>query len=187
MRLKLVPGKARDVKYELSGQTDRVLAVRAVNGSGEYLESGGSSASGRLIGRGKSVTKSFKGQPKAAEIIIASEEVEKDYPFELRSLDMVSNTPSYSKSPALPPMDRKEFAAKFASTEYDTPCEEGKPEQNAGPFLICSLQLSQDFRFGSSDGTSLHPHPAKRNHFSTRKRRRLRRDRSSPLLAPHGG
>ena len=26
-----------------------------------------------------------------------------------------------------------------------------------------------------------------RNHFSTRKRRRLRRDRSSPLLAPHGG
>ena len=25
-------------------------------------------------------------------------------------------------------------------------------------------------RFGSSDGTSLHPHPAKRNHFFTRKR-----------------
>ena len=33
-----------------------------------------------------------------------------------------------------------------------------------------SHELKQDFRFGSSDGTSLHPHPAKRNHFFTRKR-----------------
>ena len=34
---------------------------------------------------------------------------------------------------------------------------------------MCHTQLpSQDFRFSCSDGTSLHPHPAKRNHFSTR-------------------
>ena len=45
----------------------------------------------------------------------------------------------------------------------------------------------QDFRFGCSDGTRLHPHPAKHNHFSTRKRRRLRRDRSSPLSCPSWG
>ena len=49
------------------------------------------------------------------------------------------------------------------------------------------LGVSEDFRFGSFDGTSLHPHPAKHNHFSTRKRRRLRRDRSSPLLCPSWG
>ena len=52
---------------------------------------------------------------------------------------------------------------------------------------VLAQRFDQDFRFGSSDGTRLHPHPAKRNHFSTRKRRRLRRNRSSPLLAPHGG
>ena len=48
--------------------------------------------------------------------------------------------------------------------------------------IVPETVFNQDFRFGSSDGTSLHPHPAKRNHFSTRKRRWLRRDRSSPLL-----
>ena len=67
-----------------------------------------------------------------------------------------------------------------AATEY-------RNYLNAQPLGPAAKELSQDFRFGSSDGTSLHPHPAKRNHFSTRKRRRLRRDRSSPLLAPHGG
>ena len=54
-------------------------------------------------------------------------------------------------------------------------------------YSFSAALLYQDFRFGSSDGTSLHPHPAKRNHFSTRKRRRLRRNRSSPLLAPSWG
>ena len=141
VRLKLVPGGAGDVKYELSGQADRVLAVRALNGKGEYLQSAGSPASPRLLGRGKSVTKRFKGQPKAAEIIIAVEEAERDYPFTLQSLDMAASHTILSESPAVPPMDRAQFAAKFASSTYDAPCEENKPEAKAGPFVVCTLQF----------------------------------------------
>ena len=77
----------------------------------------------------------------AAEVIIALEEADKDYPFELRSLDMASNHTIFSESPAVPPMDRAQFAAKFASSAYDAPCEENKPEAKAGPFVVCSLQF----------------------------------------------
>ena len=40
-------------------------------------------------------------------------------------------------------------------------------DQRRPTYIQFSEELNQDFRFGSSDGTSLHPHPAKRNHFST--------------------
>ena len=43
-----------------------------------------------------------------------------------------------------------------------------KPKKARGRSGAGRGRLDQDFRFGSSDGTSLRPHPAKRNHFSTR-------------------
>ena len=51
-------------------------------------------------------------------------------------------------------------------------------------FLIAWSIYIEDFRFGSSDSASLHFHPAKHNRFSTGKRPRPRRNRSSAPSCP---
>ena len=71
--------------------------------------------------------------------------------------------PPHVPGPPLPdPRPSPPPGAPYTSGRYVTLILHGVPRPRSG--------LSQDFRFGSSDGTSLHPHPAKRNHFFTRKR-----------------
>ncbi len=62
------------------------------------------------------------------------------------------------------------WSAREDNPPYGCIRDENRPDSSE---IIENLQdparsVTQDFRFSCSDGTSLHPHPAKRNHFSTR-------------------
>ncbi len=83
LRIKLTESEPGAVKYEISGSSDRVLAVRGLNAAGQYLRSAGSYASNRMLGAGKTVSKSFAGTPAAVEFVIAAEEAVQRYPFEI--------------------------------------------------------------------------------------------------------
>ena len=143
VRVKFAAGAPTELKYDISGETGRVLKIRALNGSGEHLQGAGSSGSSRLVGQGRSVTQRYRGAPQAAELIIAREEAEKDYPFSFASVKMQGNSPSPAEEPVVTPVSRQDFAARFSSVNFETTCEEGEPEGRAGPFVICAGRVSR--------------------------------------------
>ena len=86
VRVSFAESEPNEIKYEISGQADRVLAVRALNRDGAYLAPAGSYASGRLLGPGRTVARSFQGTPVAFEVALASGETVVRYPFRLEAL-----------------------------------------------------------------------------------------------------
>ena len=85
------------------------------------------------------MTQRYRGKPQAAELIIARDEAEKDYPFTFDSLEMQGNSPAHEKRPLVTPISSREFTARFSSTDYESRCEEGKPEGKASPFIVCAV------------------------------------------------
>lgn len=80
-RIRFLPAQANSLRYQISGQTEMVLDVRAQNAKNEYLASSGATAMDRIFDAGRIVEREYKGKPAWAEVVFADEIVEKDYPF----------------------------------------------------------------------------------------------------------
>ena len=72
VRVKFADAGAGSIKYEISGATDRVLAVRALNESEQYLRRGGSFASGRLLGRSRTVVVRSRQSRRPVQVRVAT-------------------------------------------------------------------------------------------------------------------
>ncbi len=138
MRVRFDDGGPNGVKFEVSGEVDRLLDVRALNGAGAYLASAGSYSSGRLLGAGKTVGKDFQGQPASVEVVVADQITEADYPFSLES--------------ALPGFDQWDFPVAFtvaaakrtslakdlaAADQSQVNCAAERTDPALKPFRVC--------------------------------------------------
>lgn len=137
LRIKLTESEPGAVKYEISGSSDRVLAVRGLNAAGQYLRSAGSYASNRMLGAGKTVSKSFAGTLAAVEFVIAAEEAVQRYPFEIAPVAPAFDQWDHPKPFTVAPTSIEAFLQESANVDLSAVCE-GRPEDSqVAPFQVC--------------------------------------------------
>ena len=135
------------VKYDLSGDMNHILAVRAKNAKGEYLAGGGSSASS--YDGLKTVSKYFKGKVASIEVVLADQMKSEEYPFEITQF-----TPRYGKKDngnqlGVKYTSKKRCLREYAKVKYENECKD-KQKVRAGAFLVCLNKFGK--HWGQSSG-----------------------------------
>lgn len=74
--------------YQITGERDRVLAVRALNAKGQPLASSMKMSGDLLLGSGTAARADFHGTIKAVEIVLAAEEQSVEFPFALTNFSL---------------------------------------------------------------------------------------------------
>lgn len=134
VRMYLKKSSLSTVKYDLSGDMNRILAVRAKNEKGDYLASSGSSASSY---EGiKTVSKRFKGKVVSIEVVVAEQMKSEEYPFELTQLIPRYGKKENGKQVGVSFTSKKRFLREHAKVKYTNECKD-KQKVRAGAFLIC--------------------------------------------------
>lgn len=149
LRVEITKLEAGSVSYRVSGETERLLHLRAKNAKGEPLAWGGTFSMGSPFGGGKSVTREFKGQVASLEFVLAQAIEQKDFAFELKGAHpQKTDNWTFDKPPvyeAVTAAEIKRDYAKQAPTpkRYRTPVASGKA--GAG-FGIVDLEMVNTFR-----------------------------------------
>ena len=137
VRLKFGAGDPGTLEYEISGRPDRIIAVRGLNASRQYLAGAGSYSSGRFLGSGKSVGRSFQGVPAIAELIIAREEAVRDYPFTLGAAAPRFGSWTIPEPFAVATTAKDAFMRDLGGTDLAEACENGAGDDATRPFAMC--------------------------------------------------
>ena len=147
VRMYLKKSNSSTVKYDLSGDMSRILAIRAKNAKGEYLAAGGSSASSY---EGiKTVSKRFKGKIASIEVVVAEQMKSEEYPFEINQISPRYGKIDGGKQVGVKFTSKKRFLRKYAKVKYKDQCKD-KQKVRAGAFLICLTKF--DKQWGQSIG-----------------------------------
>ena len=136
-RIKFTEAEPGQVKYEISGKADRVLAVRALNRRGEYLAPAGSFSSGRLLGPGKTVGRDYQGLPAELEVIVASGVAVLKYPFNLSTISPSFNVWDYPKPVTVRRGTQAAFVAQAKPPARGDDCQGTASGGQLSPFWLC--------------------------------------------------
>lgn len=85
LRIVFRGGSENEISYQLSGDINRLLDVRALNAAGQVLRSGGSSSTGSWFGSGQNASIDIYGTIATVELIVADQTETLTYAFELDS------------------------------------------------------------------------------------------------------
>lgn len=125
---------ANTVKYDLSGDMDHIMAIRAKNAKGEYLASAGSSAT--TTEDTKRISKTFKGNIASVEVIVAEKMESKEYPFVIDKIIPRYGEPAKGTQKFMSSTFKKTFLRKHAKVKFKGLCKD-KQEVSLGNFVVC--------------------------------------------------
>ena len=147
------------LNYKVYGDSRRLLALRGLNSAAQPLAGTSSMSGGFLFGEGLSKSQSFAGQVASAELVLATRDVEKQFPFELSGARPRTSQNESKHAPAsVPPYSLAQLQREF-KTAPALPADAGdiKAETTTGPFRI-SLDRVQSF-FGLQAGLKVYALP----------------------------
>ncbi|MCW8930423.1 MAG: hypothetical protein OQL19_09320 [Gammaproteobacteria bacterium] len=101
-RILFTPSAPDSLSYTISGDENKILAVRALNKNRDYLSSMSRSSMDNLFGSGVSVSQQYQGEIAFIEVVYATKYEKIEYPFEI------------SKFPPYPSDDQWKYELEFA-------------------------------------------------------------------------
>ena len=144
LHIKLNQSAADTLDYEVYGDSKRLLAVRGLNKNGQPLSQSSSISSGFLFGEGLSKTQSFSGQVVSMELVLATRDIEKRYPFKLtQTHPRIINSESRHAPTRVETYSLAQLQRSFKSAPA-TPTDRNnlKAETVIGPFRIALNSMS---------------------------------------------
>lgn len=135
------------VKYDLSGELDNILAVRAKNEKDQYLASAGSSST--TIKGTKKISKTFKGKVASIEVVVAEKMESKEYPFAIDKTNPRYGKQAKGTQRVMSSTFKKTFLRKHAKFKFNGICKD-KQEVSIGSFAVCLNKFGD--RFGRETG-----------------------------------
>ncbi len=133
VRMILKKSSPRTVKYELSGDMNHIMAIRAKNAKGQYLADSSISVPDENI---KTISKRFKGKVASIEVIVAENMVSKEYPFDINKIALQYGQSGKGAQIGMMTTSKKAFLRKYAKTKYKDACKD-KQKVELGGFLVC--------------------------------------------------
>ena len=133
VRMLLKKSSPRIVKYEITGDINHIMAIRAKNAKGQYLADSSSSAPG---GDTKTISKRFKGKVASIEVIVAENMLSKEYPFDINKIELQYGKRGAGAQIGMKTTSKKAFLRKYAKIKYKNACKD-KQKVELGGFLVC--------------------------------------------------
>jgi hypothetical protein len=143
VRIELKEAGEQRLSYSVSGETDRLLSVRAFNAQGQALATAGTAGGGSVGGFERKVERDFQGQIASAEFVIATGLAEKGYPFRLGAGYPAFERWDYPAPHQVATASADDFAAGTAVPAKT--CENAEAAGEAPPFRLCLERISRFF------------------------------------------
>jgi hypothetical protein len=148
------------LSYKVYGDVRRLLAVRGLNAAGQPLSPTSSMSGGFLFGEGSSVSQSFAGKVVAAELVLATRDVKKSFPFVLNSVRPTpSNRESKHDAVNIEAYSLAQLAQEFnAAPLLPDEAADWLAESATGPFRLALTRLDKSM-FGLRTAYTLYAPP----------------------------